>query len=98
MAKAQLVGKTHAVVLRIGNDLPPCDTMFLNQAWSAIDRAASEANIAVVLGTERFEGDKLLITSRVTNSDGTCAGFEDKVQLDPSEEKVCSPGSQRRVF
>ncbi len=83
---------------RIGNNLAPCDALFLSHAWAAIDRAASEANIAVILGTERLEGDRLLITSRVTNSDGTCAGFQDKVQLDPSEEMVYSPGSQRRVF
>ncbi len=41
---------------RIGNNLAPCDALFLSHAWAAIDRAASEANIAVILGTERLEG------------------------------------------
>ncbi len=83
---------------RIGKSRVSCDTDFLAHAWSAIDRAASDAAIAVILGTERVDGDRLLITTRVTNSDGTLAGFQDKVQLDPSEEGIYSPGSQRRVF
>jgi predicted amidohydrolase len=34
----------------------------------------------------------------VLNRDGTTAGFQDKVQLDPSEESIYLPGSGRRVF
>ena len=34
----------------------------------------------------------------VVDRDGTIAGFQDKVQLDPSEEPVYSPGTDRRVF
>lgn len=67
-------------------------------AWAEVDRAAGDSEIAVILGTERLVNDKLLITSRVTNADGTFAGFQDKVQLDPSEESVYSAGSERRVF
>jgi predicted amidohydrolase len=40
----------------------------------------------------------LFITALVINRDGTIAGFQDKVQLDPSEEGTYSPGSGRRVF
>ena len=39
-----------------------------------------------------------LISALVVNRDGTIAGFQDKVQLDPSEEGTYSPGSGRRVF
>ncbi len=83
---------------RIGRSMAPCDPDFLNRAWEAVDRAAGEAGMAVILGTERMEGNRLLITARVTNSDGTFAGFQDKVQLDPTEEGVYSPGATRRVF
>jgi predicted amidohydrolase len=34
----------------------------------------------------------------VINPDGTIAGFQDKVQLDPSEDGIYSPGCGRRVF
>ncbi len=71
---------------------------FLERAWSAIAAAAAKANLAVVLGTERVADEGLLATALVINPDGTIAGFQDKVQLDPSEEAIYSPGSGRRIF
>ncbi len=82
----------------IRNPLPPPDPAFLERAWSAVATAAAKAGVAVVLGTERIMGRALLITALVINRDGTIAGFQDKVQLDPSEEGTYSPGSGRRVF
>jgi predicted amidohydrolase len=52
----------------------------------------------VVLGTERLVGGALLISALVVNRDGTPAGFQDKVQLDPSEEGTYTAGSGRRLF
>ncbi|MBK5294274.1 MAG: carbon-nitrogen hydrolase family protein [Acidobacteriia bacterium] len=77
---------------------PPPDPAFLERAWSAIAAAAAKATLAVVLGTERIVDDALLATALVVNRDGTIAGFQDKVQLDPSEDGIYSPGSGRRVF
>jgi predicted amidohydrolase len=82
----------------MGKALPPPDPAFLDHAWSATAAAARKANLAVVLGTERVVDNKLLITALVINPDGTIAGFQDKVQLDPSEEATYSFGSGRRVF
>jgi predicted amidohydrolase len=81
-----------------GKTVLPPDPRFLERAWSAIAAAAAKANVAVVLATERVVDDALLITALVINRDGTIAGFQDKVQLDPSEESTYSPGSERRVF
>jgi predicted amidohydrolase len=81
-----------------GKRVPPPDPAFLERAWSAIAAAAAKANLAVVLGTERVVDDALLATVLVINRDGTIAGFQDKVQLDPSEVDIYSPGSGRRVF
>ena len=83
---------------RAGKPAPPPDPVFLERAWSAIAAAAARAHLAVVLGTERFVDRALLISALVINRDGTVAGFQDKVQLDPSEEGPYSPGSGRRVF
>ncbi|MGA3211528.1 MAG: carbon-nitrogen hydrolase family protein [Terriglobales bacterium] len=77
---------------------PPPDPAFLERAWSTIAAAAAKANLAVVLGTERILDGALLAAALVINRDGTLAGFQDKVQLDPSEEGLYSPGSGRRVF
>jgi predicted amidohydrolase len=54
--------------------------------------------VAVILGTERLVGGALLISALVVGRDGTLAGFQDKVQLDPSEDGPYMPGSGRRVF
>lgn len=81
-----------------GKAVPPPDAAFLERAWSAIAAAAGKADIAVVLGTERVVDNALLLTALVVNRDGTVAGFQDKVQLDPSEEATYSFGSGRRVF
>ncbi len=83
---------------RIGKTMAPPEPRFLERAWSAIATAAARANLAVILGTERVAGNALFITALVINRDGTIAGFQDKVQLDPSEEGIYSPGSGRRVF
>src|SRR5262245_48025775 len=78
--------------------LPPPDRTFLERAWSEIARAAAAGNIAVILGTERVVERRPMISALVINRDGTVAGFQDKVQLDPSEEQTYSPGVGRRIF
>ncbi|HLJ14201.1 MAG TPA: carbon-nitrogen hydrolase family protein [Bryobacteraceae bacterium] len=83
---------------RLGKIGPPPDPVFLERAWSQVAAAARKANLAVILGTERVDDDRLLISALVINRDGTIAGFQDKVQLDPSEEGTYSPGSGRRLF
>jgi len=39
-----------------------------------------------------------MATALVIDRDGAIIGFQDKVQLDPSEENFYSPGSDRRIF
>jgi predicted amidohydrolase len=81
-----------------GKSVPPPDPAFLERAWSSIAVAARRANLMVVLGTERVVDHALLATALVINPDGTIAGFQDKVQLDPSEDGLYAPGSGRRIF
>jgi predicted amidohydrolase len=78
--------------------LPPPDQTFLEHAWQDIAAAAATANVGVVLGTERIVDGGLRISALVINRDGTIAGFQDKVQLDPSEDATYSAGSTRRIF
>jgi predicted amidohydrolase len=81
-----------------GRPMPRPDRAFLEQAWSSIARTARQADVAVVLGTERIVEGRLLISTLVIERDGTAAGFQDKVQLDPSEEGTYSAGADRDVF
>ena len=78
--------------------LPP-DPVFLEQAWADVAAAAEAAHITVILGTERVTERGLQITACVINPDGTIAGWQDKGQIDPSEETIYPAlGTERRVF
>jgi predicted amidohydrolase len=78
--------------------VPPPDPAFLERAWSEIALAAGKGQITVVLGTERVVDGRLLISALVVNPDGTVAGFQDKAQIDPSEERTYACGSGRQIF
>ena len=78
--------------------LVPPDATFLADAWAKIAQAAGEAGIAVILGTERVVDGAARIAAIVFDRDGTTLGIQDKVQLDPSEEALFTPGAERRVF
>jgi predicted amidohydrolase len=82
----------------LGKIVPPADPKILECAWSSIATAAAKANIAVILGTERFVERALVATALVIDRDGSILGFQDKVQIDPSEEGIYTPGSGRRIF
>jgi predicted amidohydrolase len=82
----------------LGHEVPPPDPAFLQRAWSVVAGAARRAGIAVVLGTERVVDGGVRISALVVDGDGTLAGFQDKVQLDSSEEGTYTPGAERRVF
>lgn len=81
-----------------GKAVPPPDAVFLERAWAAVAEAAATGGVAVVLGTERIVEGRLRATALVIASDGSFVGFQDKVQLDPSEEATYAPGTERRVF
>ena len=82
----------------LGKTPPPPDAAFLESAWSRIAAAAATAKIAVLLGTERVDGKALYATALVIGPDGARLGFQDKVQLDPSEDETYTPAASRRVF
>jgi predicted amidohydrolase len=100
-AKADIVCFPEAYVpgyRLMGGMVPPPDQMFLQRAWTRIAAAAAASDVAVILGTERLVQDGVMISALVINRDGTKAGFQDKVQLDPSEDETYVPGSGRELF
>jgi predicted amidohydrolase len=83
----------------LGHAPPAPDPVFLARAWTAVGAAAAAAGVAVILGTERVDGDAVLATALVFGRDGARLGFQDKVQLDPSEDATYAPATTgRRVF
>ncbi len=82
-----------------GHVPPPPDAIFLERAWSAITDAAKQNDIAVIVGTERIMSSALYATTLVIGRNGTTLGFQDKVQIDPTEEGTYAPATTgRRVF
>lgn len=82
----------------MGHVISPADQNFLDGAWSEAAKAAAAANIAVILGTERVSNGVLRATALVINPDGSYQGFQDKVQVDPSEDDTYAPGTERKLF
>ena len=81
-----------------GSSQPRPDPDFLNRAWARVAHAASKASLTVILGTEKVTGGGLLISALVISADGAYAGWQDKEQIDPSEESIYVPGEGRRLF
>lgn len=82
-----------------GTKLPPPDPAFLERAWAAVAEAAGAAGITVILGTERVTDRGLQITACVIGPNGRVVGWQDKGQLDPSEEGTYPAfATERRVF
>jgi predicted amidohydrolase len=82
----------------LGKMPPPPDEVFLEHAWRSIQDEAATAGVTVILGTERIADGALRISTLIINADGSRAGFQDKVQLDPGEESAYARGHGRRVF
>jgi predicted amidohydrolase len=82
-----------------GMRVPAPDTAFLNQALSEVAEASKAAGITTILGTERVTERGLQITACVIMSDGTVVGWQDKGQIDPSEEAIYPAlGAGRQIF
>lgn len=84
----------------LGKTPPSPDAAFLHRAHTTIAASAARANVAVILGIERLDGDRLFMSALVIDRTGAMLGIQDKVQLDPSEGNAYSPAhtSARRVF
>jgi predicted amidohydrolase len=80
-----------------GSSSPPT-APWLTAAHSRVLQAAASSRVAVVMGTERIVDDSHRITTLVAGPDGTLLGWQDKEQLDPSEDDLFTPGSGREVF
>jgi predicted amidohydrolase len=84
---------------RLGpHTVAPPDPKFLQDAVEQISAATRDAKLTVILRTERIVEGGLRITSVVINPDGATQGWQDKVQLDPSEDELFTPGTQRQIF
>ncbi|MCA0374549.1 MAG: carbon-nitrogen hydrolase family protein [Gemmatimonadetes bacterium] len=78
--------------------VPPPDAAWLARAHGLLAQTAHDAGIAAVIGTERVVDGAVRATALVLDAQGSVLGWQDKVQLDPSEDTLYAPGAGRRVF
>lgn len=83
----------------LGHHPAPPDAVFLEHAWDSIAATARRCDIAVIVGTERVVESGVYACALVIDRHGMRLGFQDKVQIDPSEEGTyTSATTGRRVF
>lgn len=99
--KAQLICTAECYLpgLRgVGLDVAPPDPAFQAHAERTIRKVAAETGVGAIVGCERVAGTTLIPSAVVVAPDGRLLGYQDKVQLDPSEEQNYVPGIGRQVF
>jgi predicted amidohydrolase len=65
---------------------------------AAVADLARRHHIAVIFGLERVTAVGRMIAACVIDAEGNVVGFQNKTQLDPSEDKHYIPGDSRRLF
>jgi len=68
---------------------------------AAIARAseiARDNRICIILPLDWYEGNKVYNVAVVISAIGEVLGYQSKNQLDPSEDTIWSPGTQRQLF
>ncbi len=82
----------------LGHAPPPSDAAFLERAWKRIENAEFVLRIGVIVGTERASASGPIASVLVVDDRGKRLGFQDKVQIDPSEDATYIAGDARHVF
>lgn len=59
---------------------------------------AAANNIAIILPMDWYEGGRLLNLAFVVSKQGELLGYQTKNQLDPSEDTIWAPGTDRSMF
>lgn len=70
----------------------------LDAALETVAAAARAHRVVTLVGTERPTPDRRQLVPVVIDEDGRRLGEQIKTQVDPSEEEVYAPGSQRHIF
>jgi predicted amidohydrolase len=70
----------------------------LKEALNKACEIAAENNIAIILPMDRYSEKGLLNVAYVISNTGEVLGYQAKTQLDPTEDDIWVPGTERRIF
>jgi predicted amidohydrolase len=71
------------------------------QLQSALDKASAIAatyHIAIIIPMDWYLDGRLVNLAYVLSPSGEVLGYQTKNQLDPSEDRIWAPGTQRQIF
>lgn len=78
--------------------VPKASAEELQQALEKVRQIAAQYNIAIIIPMDWYESDKFLNTAQVISSTGEWLGYQTKNQLDPTEDAIWQPGTERHLF
>jgi predicted amidohydrolase len=70
----------------------------LEAALQKVCAVAKENSIAIILPMDWFTPEGLMNVAFVILNEGEILGYQSKNQLDPTEDNIWIPGSQRKIF
>jgi predicted amidohydrolase len=70
----------------------------LRSALAEVCAMAAQSAIAIIMPMDWYSADGLLNIAHVISSTGDVLGYQTKNQLDPSEDDIWIPGTQRHIF
>lgn len=70
----------------------------LQEALEKVGQLAAENSIAVIMPMDWYQGEALLNVAFVISATGEVLGYQTKNQLDPTEDNIWIPGTERSVF
>jgi len=70
----------------------------MNAALNKACKIAAENHIAIILPMDWYTPAGILNVAQVISGTGETLGFQAKTQLDPTEDDIWVPGTERRIF
>lgn len=75
-----------------------CTDAQLRDAFESCCEIAKKHKVALIIPMDWYEGDDFLNVAQVISKSGEKLGYQAKVQLDPSEDKIWKAGNKRCIF
>lgn len=70
----------------------------LQAALTKMCEIAAANSIAIIMPMDWYEGDRFLNVAHVISANGEALGYQTKNQLDPTEDTIWQPGTERSIF
>jgi predicted amidohydrolase len=70
----------------------------LQAALNEVCELARDSSIAIIMPMDWYSAEGILNVAHVISATGAALGYQAKVQLDPTEDRIWIPGNKRNIF